>query len=291
MRLAALCSLGLLVVIFLILALTSGALAQPAQGSYGPCCPLVKGQKAPTAQTSATGTTLTGPRYVCVTKPLSLTVNGARHTVQALEVTGSLLTPARLFTMAGANLEWGGDRHLVLTRGARRVELMLGSHAVTIYDGTDSQMVSWPLCPRLIRGISYAPLRPLAEALGLVVAYDNGAVAITASETGGGPAVAAASCPADRVDAALGLTVVRSPAASAFGVGAGIVEVKPGGMAESFGVQTNDVIIGCDGKPVKCPKDLDDILARLKPTGGTIQTLIVARGQEKVTLQAKAAGQ
>lgn len=291
MRLAALSSLGLLVVASLILALTSGALAQPAQGGYGPCCPLVKGQKAPTAQTSATGTTLTGPRYVCVTKPVLLTVNGATYGVQALEVTGSLLTPARLFTMAGANLEWGGDRHVLLTRGARRVELMLGSHAVTTYDGTDSQMVSWPLCPRLIGGITYAPLRPLAQALGLTVAFADGAVAITASETGGGPAVPTGSCPADRVEAALAVTVVRSPAESAFGVGAGVVEVKPGGLAERLGVQAHDVIIGCDGKPVKCPKDLDQILAQLKPTGGTIQTLIVARGQEKVTLQPQAAGQ
>jgi len=85
--------------------------------------------------------------------------------------------------------------------------------------------------------------------------------------------------------------VVRSPADSAFGVGAGIIEVQPGGQAAGFGVQPGDVIIGCDDKPVRCPKDLDQALAQLKTSGGTLRTLVAARGQDKVTLQAKPAGQ
>jgi membrane-associated protease RseP (regulator of RpoE activity) len=271
------------------MALTSGALAQPPPGGgYGPCCPLVKGQKPPTAHTSAAGMTVTGPRYVCQTKPVSLAINDATHRINALEAAGSLLAPVRLFAMVGASVEWGGNRQIVVTRGPRRVELTLGSHAVTIYDGADTQMVSWPLCPRLVEGISYAPLRALAEALALVVSYQDGTVAVQETGTPGGAVMTPPmECPADRVDGALGVTIVRSPADSNFGAGAGIVEVKPGGLAENFGVRAGDVIIGCDDQPVKCPKDLDQILTQLKTTGGTIQTLVVARGKDKLTLTAQ----
>lgn len=279
---------GVVLVVLLAVTLTSVACAQPpAGGGYGPCCPLVKGQKAPTAHTSAAGTVLTGPRYVCQTKPVSLVINGATHRVDALEVTGSLLTPVRLFTMAGANLEWGGSRQVVVTMGPRRVELTLGSHAVTINDGLETRMVSWPLCPRLLNGVTYAPLRLLAEALGLFVSFEGGAVRIGTGRTPlMGATAPTGQCPADRVDEGLGVVVVRSPADSDFGVGAGIVEVKPGGLAAGLGVQAKDVIIGCDGKTVKCPKDLDQILTQLKASGGTIQTFVVARGQAKVTLPA-----
>jgi hypothetical protein len=294
MRLAAFSTLGIVVVVGLIFLLTSFAVAQPAQsGSYGPCCPLVKGQKAPATSTTAAGTVVTGPRYVCATKPVKLAFGGTTHSVNAMEVTGTLLVPARLFTMMGADLEWGGNRKFVISRGPRRVELSLGSHAVTITNGAEPQMVSWPLCPRLLNGVSYAPLRPLAEALGLAVTFKDGVVNVTGGDApaaGTAPADGAAgSCPADRVEAGLGVTVVRSPADSAFGVGTGIIEVKPDGVAASLGVQAKDVIIGCDGKPVKCPKDLDQALAQLKASGGSIKTLVVARGNEKVTLQAKPA--
>ena len=281
----------MLLVVILLVVLISSALAQPPSGGgYGPCCPLAKGHKALTARTTATGTVLTGPRYVCQTKPVTLSYEGVTHSVNAMEVTGSLLVPARLFTMMGADLEWGGNRQFVLTRGARRVELMLGSHAVTIADGTQSQMVSWPLCPRLINGISYAPLRGLAEALGLTAACQDGVVTVTSPGAPGGAATKpAAECPADRVEAGLGVTVVRSPADSAFGVGAGIITVQPDGLAAKLGVQPHDIIIGANDKPVKCPKDLDQILTGLKANGGTIQTLVVARGQAKITLPATAA--
>ena len=292
MRLIAFSALGMLLTVSLIMALTSGALAQPPPGGgYGPCCPLVKGQKAPTAQTSAAGTTVTGPRYVCTTKPVSLAINDVTHAVNALEAAGSLLTPVRLFALVGATVEWGGNRQIVVARPPRRVELTLGSHAATIYDGTDTRMVSWPLCPRLIEGVSYAPLRLLGQALGLAVSFTDGVVSVAEADSTTGTVLRPpVECPADRVEAALGVKVVRSPADSNFGVGAGIAEVKAGGMAESFGVLAGDVIIGCDDKPVKCPKDLDQILAQLKTTGGAIQTLIVARGKDKVTLTAKPAG-
>ena len=174
----------------------------------------------------------------------------------------------------------------------------LGSHAVTVNSGDDSQMVSWPLCPRQVNGISYAPLRPLAEALGLTVGYADGAVSVTSPAPAGDASAPAAhgkpapgSCPADRVEAGLGVTVVRSPAESEFGVGAGLTAVKPEGLAAQFGAQPGDVVIGANDQPVKCPKDLDQLLTKLRGENGTLRTLVVARGKEKVTLAPKAAGQ
>lgn len=291
MRLPACLSSALVVVVILSLLVISAALAEPSQGAYGPCCPLVKGQKAPKAFTTAAGTVVTGPSYVCRTKAVTLSYEGKTIPLDAMEAAGSLLVPARLFTMTGANLEWAERRQLVLTRGTQRVELALGSHAVTIYDGTDSRMVSWPLCPRLINGVSYAPLRGLAEALGLAVTYEHGVVTVSSTQAAGATAAAPATCPADRVEEALGVSVVRSPANSNFGVGVGIVDVKPDGTAAGLGVQARDVIIGCNDQPVKCPKDLDQILTQLQTNGGTIRTLVVARGAEKIALQKKSDAQ
>ncbi|MEN6302384.1 MAG: stalk domain-containing protein [Armatimonadia bacterium] len=281
-----------LAVVMSVLVVALAVQAKPARsGGYGPCCPLVKGQAQPTPTSSGGRTVLSGPRYVCQTTPITLVYNGATHAVDSIEVTGSLLVPARLLTMTGADLEWGGQRHFVLTRGSRRVELTLGSHAVTISKGGDTQMVSWPLCPRLLNGISYAPLRPLAEALGLEVSFQEGVVTLTEADAAARAPASTGRCPADRVEEALGVTIVRSPADSAFGVGAGIEGVTPGGLAASFGVQPKDVIRGANGQPVKCPIDLDRLLTRLKADNGILRTLDVARGTQKVTLQAKAAGQ
>lgn len=273
------------------------AVAQPGTGSYGPCCPLVKGQSRPTATVSGGHTVLTGPRYVCQTKPVSLAYNDSTHAVDMVEVMGTLLAPARLFTMTGADLEWGGQRHFALARGDRRVELTLGSHAVTMTNGSDTQMVSWPLCPRLLNGISYAPLRPLAEALGLTVAFKDGVVTLSetapthGAATTAQPPTALAQCPADRVEEALGVTVVRSPAECAFGVGAGIEAVNEGGLAAKLGLQAKDVIIAANGKPVHCPKDLDQLFAGLKASNRALQSLVVARGSQKITLSAQPVGQ
>lgn len=277
----------------LVFGASSLALAQPGPGgSYGPCCPLVKGQKA----LRGAGT-VTGPRHACVTQSVAVTLNGLAVRVDALEVTGTLLVPARLLGMAGANLEWLGERRFALTRDARRVELTLGSHAVTIKAADDTQMVSWPLCPRLVNGLSYVPLRPLAEALGLTVGFANGAVNVSSPQPGPEPATPATappapgSCPADRVEAGLGVTVVRSPAESAFGVGAGLLTIKPEGLAATFGARPGDVIIGANDQPIKCPKDLDQLLSQLKATNASLTVLVVARGQEKVTLRPVGGGQ
>lgn len=276
-------------IVISLFALSLSVQAQPAKsGGYGPCCPLVKGQALPMASAGGGQATMSGPRYVCRTKPVSLVYEGATHAVDTIEVTGSLLAPARLLTMTGANLEWGGQRHFVLTRGAHRVELTLGSHAVTVANGSDSQMVSWPLCPRLLHDIAYVPLRPLAEALGLKLSFQDGVVTVAEAGSAAQALSAPGECPADRVEEALGVKLVRSLANSAFGVGAGIEEVNPGGLGAAFGMQPRDVILAANGTPVKCPKDLDQLLARLKADNGSLRTLVVVRGREKVTLQAKA---
>jgi len=280
-----------------MLVLASGALGAPAQsGNYGPCCPLVKGQKAPTARPSAQGT-LVGPQHACVTKQVTVVFAGAAHPVQMQEVNGSLLCPVRMMGLTGACVCWEGNRRMTVSRGALSAGLTMGSHAVKVEDGGAMRVASWALCPRLLNGVAYAPLRALAEALGLKVGFENGVVTLAepaASEATApapvAPAVpaapAAGSCPADRVEAALGVAVVRSPAASAFGTGVGITEVRAGGLAESLGLQAKDVVISCNEKPVRCPMDLDSILTELDAGGGMIETLVVARGQEKLTLQA-----
>jgi len=88
------------------------------------------------------------------------------------------LAQAHVITDMAGRLEWGGQRHFVLIRGSRRVELTLGSHAVTIGEGGDTKMVFWALCPRLLNGISYAPVRPLAKALGLGVSFSDSVVTL-----------------------------------------------------------------------------------------------------------------
>lgn len=263
------------------LALTA-AVAAPAAGVYGPCCPLVKGQKP----LALSGTALSGPRHVCETRSLNLSLNGETRTITALETQGSLLVPARLFTALGAALEWGGNRQLTLSLGARRVALQLGSHAATLSDGAETQMVSWPLCPRLVSDISFVPLRLTATALGLNLTIVDGVISLT---PGAGAATAPESgptkCPADRVEEALGVTTVRSPADSAFGVGAGLTQVKAEGLGARFGLKPGDVIIGANGRPVRCPKDLDQILRQAAAAPGDLHVLTVARGPEKLTLQ------
>lgn len=278
------------VVLALLLALALMAQAQPAKsGNYGPCCPLVKGRTQPKATMAGGQKALAGPRHICETKPISITYDGATHAVDMIEVTGSLLAPARMLMMTGADLEWGGQRHFMLIRGARRVELTLGSHAVTISNGSDTKMVSWPLCPRLLNNISYVPLRPTAEALGLDVAFENGVVTLTETGVSAETPVKAAQCPADRVEEALGATIIRAPAESALGVGTGILEIKPDALAAGMGLRAKDVIVEANGKRVNCPKDLDDLLTSLKADNGTIKTLVVVRGKEKITLQNEAA--
>jgi len=273
---------------WLVLILVGVALAQSTGATqYGPCCPLVEGRQPLDVQTTAAGTTVIGPRYTCKTTQVSLAYGSDTHRSNMLEATGSLLCPARLFTMTGAGVEWGGNRHLVLTRGPRRVDMTVGSHEVQVTDGGETQTVSWPLCPRLVNGIGYAPVRSLSAALGLLVNYDNGVVTLRPEEIPTGTAVQAAICPADLLDDGLGVIVLRSPAHSAFGMGIGVQEVSAGGLAESFGLEPGDVIISCDGKSLQCPRELDQMLTAAQERNDNIKVLVVARGQEKLTLSAK----
>lgn len=261
---------------------------QPAAtGQYGPCCPLVQGQKALAVTTRAGGMTVTGPRQTCQSRRVTVVLGGTPQTVEALSVAGTLLVPARLFQLMDADMTWEGNRQLTIARGDREVAMRVGSFAVTTHGSDAPQTVSWPLCPRLIQGMVYVPVRSLAEALELNVAYRDGQVHVTEPVTLTSMSTASAiGCPADTVEMALGVMTVRSLSPSHFGAGVGILEVNPNGVAASFGVRPGDVILGANGRRTVCPKDIGLYLMSngLADASG-INTLTVSRGERKVILR------
>lgn len=247
------------------------------KAAYGPCCPLVKGQKQPTAQ---------GPRFTCKAhKPLSLTYKNVTHQVGAVEASGTLLVPARLFVLTGATIQARGHREVVLGRGGRKVDMMVGDHKVRIAGRGEGREIKWNLCPRRRANVTYVPLREAAVALGLSVGWKAGQV--TLSEAPGEPTVPTtaqkpASCPAERCENALGAKIVRGQANTAIGrVGVEVTSVTRGGAGARMGLKPADVIIAANGKSVTCPRDLDQAIG----TGdGAIHSLTVARGQKKLEL-------
>ena len=270
--------------VLLATCLMATVVVQAADTQYGPCCPVTHGDRFQTGRT--------GPRYTCgPAKRISLRYGAETQALDAVEVAGSLLVPARVFLLTGGEVGWAGGRQVTFTREARTVTLTLGSHAVRIVADGKPTETSWDLCPRLRDDVTYVPLRPMAEALGLAVAWQDGAVVLSSggSMTQGAsqPANTAAKCPADRVEEALKVKILRSPADSSFGSGAQIVELLDGSSLKNLGVQSGDVIVIWDGERIKCPRDLDMQLTKENANGASVKSVVVMRGAEKLTLPAR----
>ena len=260
--------------------------AQAADSQYGPCCPVTHGSKFQNRDN-------VDPRYTCSTvKRISLRYGSDTQALDAIEVAGSLLVPARMFLLTGGDIGWAGGREVTLDRAGRTVRLTLGSHVVRIVADGKTTEASWDLCPRQRGGVTYVPLRPMAEALGLTVAWQDGVVVLAAGgptppRGDGQPVEAAAKCPADRVEEALKVKILRSPADSSFGSGAQVLELLEGSPLKALGVQASDVIVVWDGQRIKCPRDLDVQLAKEKADNANVSKLVVMRGADKLSLPAE----
>jgi hypothetical protein len=255
---------------------------QPAgtQQACGPCCPLAHG----TPPKAISGVGSLGPRHTCRRLPsFSLAYEGKTYPVGAVEAADIVLVPERTLGVTGAVVEWQGERKSTIALGTKTLHLTLGSRTVTVEEGDQSTEATWTLCPRLLGGITYVPLRSAAEALGLSVAWKNGTVTLDQGQPVAGGT--AASCPASRVEEALGVTVVRGPVSGPLGSGVGVVTVADGGRGAELGLQPKDVIVMCNGKPTTCPLDLDGIITTIKSSNQCVCCLEVVRNGEKVKLQ------
>ena len=278
--------MGLVMVLGLMLVASTVYAAE----QYGPCCPMAKGHHV-AMHSPSDWASMTGPRFTCKTpKPITLTYGTKSLEVKGLEANATLLVPERLFEITGAAVEFKGGRTSTISLGARTIEFMAGSHAVKVTAEGDTAEQTWEMCPRMHEAVTYVPLRATASALGLSVDWKGGALVL--AEAGGEtPAVAAApeakpvACPADRVEQALGVTVLRGMANTKWGPGAGVVKVLLRSQACSMGVLAQDIIIEANGQRVKCPKDLDALLNPDK-IGGGITSLTVVRDKHKMTLTA-----
>jgi hypothetical protein len=269
--------------------------AAPASGggssvkakSYGPCCPYLTGRKQPWAGKAASywgaGGSYQGPTRFCRTpRPISVVYGDQLRRVDAIDVNGTILVPQRVLAIAGATVDYAGEGKTVASLGSRRVELTPGHHQVMVTDGQKTQPMAWKLCPRLHHGITYVPLRPAAEALGLSAEWQNRGIVLTNRQptlTGLG---SAAQCPADEVEEYLGVKLLRGPLNGPFGAGIGVVSVRRGCPAVQMGLKARDVILSANGKRVQCPKDLQAALSKAQSC-----MMTVSRGGRKVTLPAK----
>lgn len=87
----------------------------------------------------------------------------------ALQFEGSTLIPLReVSEWLGAVVEWQAP-NIIITRVDRRIVLSVGNKTAVVND----QKTSLPLAPRIIKGITYVPLRFVGEALGAAVEYQE----------------------------------------------------------------------------------------------------------------------
>jgi len=99
----------------------------------------------------------------------SLAQTGPTSGHSALLFGGVTLAPVRdIAEWAGAELEWQGEE-VAIVRGEERIALRAGS--VLAY--VNGREIELPAEPRIIAGTTYAPVRPLAEGLGLSVQFDE----------------------------------------------------------------------------------------------------------------------
>jgi hypothetical protein len=245
----------------------------------------VTGRKQPWAGKAASywgaGGTYQGPTRVCRSpKPVSVVYEGNLRRVDAIDVNGTTLVPQRVLSITGATVDYTDAGKVVATLGSRAVKMTPGQHKVMVTDGQKTRAVEWKLCPRLHQGITYVPLRPAAEALGLSAEWQNRGIVLTNRQ----PTLTSTStaqCPADEVEQDLGVKLLRGPLNGPFGPGIGVVSVKRNAPAARIGLRAHDVILSANGKRVQCPKDLQAALARVQACNIT-----VSRGGKKMTLPA-----
>ena len=262
--------------------------AAAAGQAYGPCCPLAQGGQ-PRAMMGGrrwSGARAAGPRYTCRrVSAFSIAYAGKTYPVEAVEAAGTVMVPERTLGITGAGVEWLGGRESAVSMGAKVLHLTLGSRTVKVVEGGQTTESTWALCPRLLGGVTYVPLRPAAEALGLTVAWENGAVTLEHGEAVTAASGAPVECPASRVEEALGVTVVRGPVGAAGASGVGVLTVAEDGRGAELGLQPKDVIVMCNGKPTTCPLDLDGIIATIKAANQCVCCLEVVRDGQKLKLQ------
>lgn len=254
--------------------------------SYGPCCPYVTGREQPWAAKPgsywATRGHFQGPARVCRTpRSVSVVYEGQVRRVDAIDVNGTILVPQRVLAIAGATVDYLGERKTVAALGSRKLELRPGHNQVMVSDGQKTQPVQWNLCPRIHHGITYVPVRAAAEALGLTAQWQNRGIVLTNRQptlTG----TSTAQCPADEVEQDLGVKLLRGPINGPFGPGIGVVSVRRNAAAAQMGLKARDVILSANGKRVQCPKDLQAAMATSQSS-----TITVSRRGQKLTLPAK----
>jgi len=254
--------------------------------AYGPCCPMGQGGQ-PGAMTGGrrwSGARAIGPRYTCQRLPaFSLAYQGKTYPIEAVQAAGTVMVPERTLGITGAEVEWLGGRESTVSLGSKVLHLTLGSRTVKVVEGDQTTESTWALCPRLLGGVTYVPLRSAAEALGLSVAWENGTVTLEHGQPVAGGT--AAECPASRVEEALGVTVVRGPVGAAGASGVGVLTVTEGGRGAELGLQPKDVIVMCNGKPTTCPLDLDGLIATIKAANQCVCCLEIVRDGQKLKLQ------
>jgi S1-C subfamily serine protease len=79
--------------------------------------------------------------------------------------------------------------------------------------------------------------------------------------------------------AALGVQVRTVVDQSGTPIGAGVVEVVPGGAADAAGIRPGDVIVKVDGKPTPTSEELGTVLAELEP-GAKVPVTVLRGGKE-----------
>jgi hypothetical protein len=282
----------------LVLALVASIAAGPAGAAptgtaqYGPCCPITHGDSFKGNSASeywGLDGRQTGPRFTCLSpERISLRYGDKSFPVYAVEASGSLLIPAQTFRLIGASVEWSGGRALTASLGPRSLALTLGGHEVGLREGGNTTQTSWELCPRLRNDVAYVPLRPMAEALGLSVAWAPGEVTLAGASGARVATDTAAECPASKLDAALGIVAARGEIEGPFGPGVGILEVHAGGNGEKMGLQPKDVILAAGGTRVTCPRDLEAIIAQNQSTSTLPCAITVVRGGVKTNLRCAA---
>ncbi|UCH36279.1 MAG: hypothetical protein JSV65_07970 [Armatimonadota bacterium] len=99
--------------------------------------------------------------------------------VDAITREGSLLIPVRAFESLGAAVKWDRRGRIVTSLDSRSVAMTAGQAVVVVARNGQRKSARWPVAPRAINGITYVPLRVLAEAFGFAVEWKGNLVRLS----------------------------------------------------------------------------------------------------------------